>query len=73
MDTLKGHNNGTILGCQKRDEPTHIKNGTEFLRARRGRFLGPKLSECAYTPGMCSVNAIMATIVAGINSRGQKL
>ena len=72
MDALKGHNNRTILGCQKRDEPTHRK-GTEFLRVQQGRFLGMKLSEYACMPSMWSVNAIKAAIVVGINSRGRML
>ena len=73
MDALKGHRNGTILGCLKREEPTYTKKGVEFLRTRWRKFLGPKLLECACTPSMCSVNAIMVATVAGINSRGQKL
>ena len=73
MDTLKGHNNKTIQSCQERDEPTDTKKNMEFLRTQRRRFLRPKLSMCACTLGMCSVNAIMATAVARINSRGWKL
>ena len=70
MDALKSHNNGTILGCQKRDESMHIEKGTKFLKAQPGRFLGPKLSECVCMSVMWSVNAIVTAIVAGINSRG---
>ena len=32
MDALKGHSNGTILGCQKMDDPMYTKKGMEFLR-----------------------------------------
>ena len=66
MDALKGHCNGTIPGCQKRDEPTHTEKVMELL----GRFVGPKLSKCACMPGMWSVHVIMAAAMTGINSRG---
>ena len=73
MDALKWHSNRIIPGCQKRDEPMDTKKGTEFLRARRERFLGPKLLVCVCTIGTRSVKAIMATTVARINFGGWKV
>ena len=70
MDALKGHSNGTILGCQKRGKPMHTEKNTKFLGAQWGRFMEPKLLECACMHGMWSVNVIMAVVVVGINSRG---
>ena len=63
MDALKGHSNGTIPGCQKREEPTHTQKGMEFLRAQFGRLLALKNSERAYMPGMRSINTIMVVVV----------
>ena len=72
MDVVKGHTNGNIPGCQKTWEAMDIKKGMEFLRARLGRLLTLKYLERACMLGMCFVNTIMATTMAGINSGGRK-
>ena len=73
MGIVKGHGNQTIMGCQKTWKPPGMKIATGFSRAWQERFLGLKLLVCACTLSMRFVNAIMATVVAGINSKGRKL